>query len=88
MYNEDEKLEYVGCTCTILAMRGKRRIEVKGKNNILKCMGHMGRGRQNCLLSRGVGPLAYLDAALGPLACLTAALGFFWLPSFRGLKGL
>ena len=39
MYNEDDKLEYVECTCTILAVRRKRRVEVKGENNILKCVG-------------------------------------------------
>ena len=39
MYNEDEKLEYVACTCTILAVRSQKRIEVKGENNILKCVG-------------------------------------------------
>ena len=39
MYNEDDKLEYVECTCTILAVRRKRRVEVKGENNILKGVG-------------------------------------------------
>ena len=69
MYNEDEKLEYVACTCTILAVRRKRRIEVKGENNIMKCVGR-GRG----------GKIAYLAAALGLLACLAAALGpLVWL---------
>ena len=64
-----KKLEYVGCTCTILAVRRKRRIEVKGENNILKCVGR-GRG----------GKIAYLAAALGPLACLAATLGpLAWL---------
>ena len=55
MYNEDDKLEYVECTCTILAVRRKRRIEVKGENNILKCVGGGRRGK-----------IAYLAAALGP----------------------
>ena len=57
MYNEDDKLEYVECTCTILAVRRKRRVEVKGENNILKCVGGGRRGK-----------IAYLAAALGPLA--------------------
>ena len=54
MYNEDDKLEYVECTCTILAVRRKRRVEVKGENNILKCVG--GEEGQNCLPSRGARP--------------------------------
>jgi len=29
MYNEDDKLEYVECTCTILAVRRKRRVAVR-----------------------------------------------------------
>ena len=69
MYNEDDKLEYVECTCTILAVRRKRRVEVKGENNILKCVGGR-RGKITCLAA-ALGPLACLAAALGPLAWLT-----------------
>ena len=74
MYNEDDKLEYVECTCTILAVRRKRRVEVKGENNILKCVGGGRRGKI-AYLAAALGPLACLAAALGPLACLAAALG-------------
>ena len=82
MYNEDEKIEYVACMCTILAMRRKRRVEVKCENNILKCVG---KGRGGCVSSRGARPPslpsrsarppACLAAALDPLAFLAAALG-------------
>ena len=73
MYNEDEKIEYVACKNTIIAMRRKRWIEVKGENNILKCVGR-GRGGKIAYLAAALGPLACLAAALGPLACLAPAL--------------
>ena len=74
MYKEDDKLEYVECTCTILAVRRKRRIEVKGENNILKCGGAGGGRGKIAYLAAALSPLACLAAALGPLACLAAAL--------------
>ena len=60
MYDEDEKLEYVACTCTILAMREKIRIKVKGENNIFKCVKE-GEVRQNCLPGRGARPPSRSD---------------------------
>ena len=40
-----ENIEYVACKCTILAVRRRRRIEVKGENNILKCAGGVGEAK-------------------------------------------
>ena len=53
---------------TILAMRRKRRIEVKVKNNVFKWVG---RGGKIAFLAAALVPLACLAAALGPLARLT-----------------
>ena len=86
MYNEDDKLEYVECTCTILAVRRKRRVEVKGENNILKCVG--GEEGQNCLPSRGARPSrSYVRNCQKDLSILQYDVIFLSPDFLRKLRG-